>query len=338
MAQLRARSAGVRVEARAASRGVLSGTLSTGLGAPRIRRRPKRHGVEVVRDLPYQVGRGSHAEFHRLDVYKPIGRPGPWPVVFYVHGGGFHLLSKDTHWLMGLVFARFGYLVVNICVPARADAPVSRGDRGHVRLAYRWLAKNIEELGGDLDARRGRGRVGRRQPDHRARPRDDPAPPRAVGARPFDTRLVPRAALPFCALLEVSRPERFAERRPLPRWIDGMIRDASASYLQRDDHGATIELADPLRALEDAAGGRDSIARCRRSSRRSARAIRCSTTRAGSRRRSTPSTCRAKRSTTRAGSMPSTRWCGIPPRAGVLARCARVLGSPPAPRRARASR
>ena len=70
---------------------------------------PARHGVEVERDLRY----GPAAE-HILDLYRPHKHPGPWPVVFYVHGGAFQILSKDTHWLMGLAFARRGYLVVNI--------------------------------------------------------------------------------------------------------------------------------------------------------------------------------------------------------------------------------
>ena len=70
---------------------------------------PKRHGVELESDLAYGPDKA-----HRLDIYRPVHRPKPWPVVFYVHGGAFHLLSKDTHWLMGLVFARFGYMVVNI--------------------------------------------------------------------------------------------------------------------------------------------------------------------------------------------------------------------------------
>ena len=65
---------------------------------------PKRHGIEVERDLIY----GDDHEWHQLDIYRPINRPKPWPVVFYAHGGAFHLLSKDTHWLMGLVFARYG--------------------------------------------------------------------------------------------------------------------------------------------------------------------------------------------------------------------------------------
>src|SRR5262249_57175914 len=70
----------------------------------------ERSGLDVDRDGGY----GPDPRWHRLDLYRPVHRPGPWPVVFYAHGGAVHLLSKDTHLLMGLVFARFGYLVVNI--------------------------------------------------------------------------------------------------------------------------------------------------------------------------------------------------------------------------------
>jgi acetyl esterase len=77
--------------------------------------------------------------------------------------------------------------------------------------------------------------------------------PEAWAREVFEHAIVPRATLPFCAMLQVSRPERFSHRRRLPAWIDGMIKDASASYL----HGvlpATAELADPLRVIEQAAG------------------------------------------------------------------------------------
>lgn len=211
--------------------------------------RPEAHGVEVVRDLPYQVGRGSHAEFHRLDVYKPIARPGPWPVVFYVHGGGFHLLSKDTHWLMGLTFARFGYLVVNISyrLAPRHPFPAAIED---VCAAWAWLAENGKALGADLDRVAVAGESAGGNLITALALATSQRRPEPWAAAAWDTGLVPRAALPFCALLEVSRPERFAERRPMPRWINGMIQDISASYLQQDDHGATIDLADPLVALE----------------------------------------------------------------------------------------
>src|SRR5262245_28346673 len=60
--------------------------------------RPGRHGVEVLRDLPYlPTGEVEHL----LDLYRPVDRAGePRPVVLYVHGGGFRILSKDTHWIM----------------------------------------------------------------------------------------------------------------------------------------------------------------------------------------------------------------------------------------------
>jgi acetyl esterase len=212
---------------------------------------PERHGIEVERDVYY----GDDAEWHRLDIYKPALRPGPWPVVFYVHGGAFHLLSKDTHWLMGLVFARFGYLVVNISyrLAPRHPYPAAIED---TCAAYRWLAARITELGGDPSrvAVAGESAGGNLVTALALTACQRRAEPWARAV--YDTGLVPRAALPFCAMLEVSRPGRFAERRRLPGWIDGMIRDASASYL----HGYSLEpcpetaLADPLRVLELAAG------------------------------------------------------------------------------------
>lgn len=212
---------------------------------------PKRHGVEVEHDIVY----GDDAKWHQLDIYRPVTRPKPWPVVFYVHGGAFHLLSKDTHWLMGLVFARYGYLVVNISyrLAPRHPYPAAIED---TCAAYRWLAKRITELGGDPErvavaGESAGGNLITALTLTATQRRSEPYA-RAV----FDTGLVPKAALPFCAMLEVSRPERFAERRRLPRWVDGMIRDASASYLHGFPAGGlATELADPLRVLEERVAG-----------------------------------------------------------------------------------
>lgn len=209
---------------------------------------PKRHGVEVERDIAY----GSHP-MQRLDIYRPVHRPGPWPVVFYVHGGAFHLLSKDTHWLMGLVFARFGYLVVNISYRLAPKHPFPAAIEDTTR-AYRWMAQRLEQLGGD------RTRVALAGESAGANlvtalaltttmRRDEP-----YARETFDTNLVPRAVMPFCGILEVTNVDRFSKRRKLPKWIDGMIRDASASYLH--GHPATphdrTALADPLRLIESA--------------------------------------------------------------------------------------
>ena len=212
---------------------------------------PKRHGVELESDLAY----GSD-KAHRLDIYRPVHRPKPWPVVFYVHGGAFHLLSKDTHWLMGLVFARFGYMVVNISYRLAPKHPFPAAIEDTC-AAYTWLAKHIIELGGDPSrvAVAGESAGGNlisalalasiwRRPEPWAR-------------EVFECGLAPRAVLPFCAMLQVSETDRFSKRRHVPWWVDGMIRDAGASYL----HGhprvrtAATTLADPLVAIEDAARG-----------------------------------------------------------------------------------
>ena len=52
--------------------------------------------AEVTRDVAY----GPDA-IHRLDVYRPKGVTGPLPTLLYVHGGGFRILSKESHWMFG---------------------------------------------------------------------------------------------------------------------------------------------------------------------------------------------------------------------------------------------
>ncbi len=222
-----------------------------GLGAVHPLARPRRHGVEVERDLAYGT---AHPTWQKLDLYRPVTRPKPWPVVFYAHGGAFHMLSKDTHWLMGLVFARFGFLVVNISyrLAPRYPYPAAIED---ACLAYRWLAEHIDELGGDRNrvavaGESAGGNLITALALAATQPRSEP-----FARATYDTGLVPRAVLPFCAMLEVSRPERFSARKKMPRWLDGMIRDASTSYLH--GHSAVpseaTALADPLRIIE--AGG-----------------------------------------------------------------------------------
>lgn len=212
---------------------------------------PKRHGVEVESNVIY----GPHGEENKLDIYRPVHRPGPWPVVFYVHGGAFHLLSKDTHWLMGLVFARFGYLVVNISYRLAPTHPYPAAIEDTC-AAYTWMVAHLAELGGDptrvaVAGESAGGNLVTALTLAACQER-----PEAWARAVYETGIVPRATMPFCAMLEVSRPERFSQRRKLPFWIDGMLRDASTSYLHGHsmEPGPGLELADPLRVIESAAG------------------------------------------------------------------------------------
>ena len=107
--------------------------------------RPERHGVERLSNIPYAQ---SGMKEHLLDVYRPIRRKGPLPVCIYVHGGGFRILSKDTHWLMGLIFARRGYVVFNINyrLAPRFPFPAALEDTCD---AYAWVVEHAESFGGD---------------------------------------------------------------------------------------------------------------------------------------------------------------------------------------------
>src|SRR5215470_12772647 len=106
---------------------------------------PRRHGVEVIRDIAYlPTGRREHT----LDVYRPSERSGPLPVVLYVHGGGFRILSKETHWLMALAYARRGYVVFNINyrLAPLAPYPAAIAD---ACAAYVWVTRHAGRFGGD---------------------------------------------------------------------------------------------------------------------------------------------------------------------------------------------
>ena len=98
------------------------------------RARPEAHGVEVIRDIAYTP---SGKREHLLDVYRPANRKGLLPVVLYVHGGGFRILSKDSHWIMGLGYARRGFVVFNVNYHLGAENPFPSALHDCAK-AYRW--------------------------------------------------------------------------------------------------------------------------------------------------------------------------------------------------------
>lgn len=210
--------------------------------------RPERHHVEVLRDVPYLP---TDAVDHRLDVYRPTRIPGPWPALLYVHGGGFRILSKDTHWVMGLGFARRGYLVFNINyrLAPRHPFPAALAD---ACAAYAWVVGNAARYGGDsghlvlAGESAGANLVTAlavaacyRRPEPYAR-------------TVFDTGVVPSAVMPACGLLQVSDVDRFRRRRRLPAWLFDRLHEVAEAYLSGSSSLAPGErdLADPLLLLE----------------------------------------------------------------------------------------
>ncbi len=208
---------------------------------------PRLHGVEVLRDVPYQ-GNGERA--HLCDIWRPIERTGPRPVVMYVHGGRFARLSKDTHWVFNLVFARRGYVVmsINYRLAPKHRFPAAIED---VCQAWRWLHQNAAQYGGDPQRMIAAGEsaganlvtaltiaASYRRPEPYAR---------AV----FDETPVPRAVMPACGYLQVSNPERFATRSA---YLIDRLHEVTEDYLHgvRVDSERGLDLADPLVALERA--------------------------------------------------------------------------------------
>jgi acetyl esterase len=155
--------------------------------------------------------------------------------------------------MMGLAFARHGYLVANISyrLAPRHRFPAAIDD---TCAAWLWMLDHVRELGGDpsrivVAGESAGGNLVTALTVATVQRRAEPYA-RAV----FDAGVVPRAALPFCALLEVSRAERFARRRPIPEWLDGMMRGVEHAYLgyaPPADRG----LADPLCVIERMAAG-----------------------------------------------------------------------------------
>jgi acetyl esterase len=210
--------------------------------------RPERHRVEVVRDVRY---RDTGLDAHLLDVYRPANATGPLPAVFYVHGGGFRILSKDTHWVMGLGFARRGFVVFNINyrLAPRHRFPAAIEDACH---ALAWVAAHGAEYGADLSrlviaGESAGANLATSLALATAYERPEPFA-RAV----FDTGLRPVAVMPACGMLQVSDPGRFARRKKLPSFIADRLEEVTEAYLGgvSPDRPGGFDLADPLLVLE----------------------------------------------------------------------------------------
>lgn len=238
------------------------------LGKLHPRARPAHHGVEVHRNVPYQ-GSGHH--HHLLDIYAPTALPtdlqpgrdpatytAPHPVVLYIHGGAFRILSKDTHWVMALAFARRGFLVysINYRLAPTHPFPAALEDAA---AAFEFVSRDAAARQGDLS---------------RLVLAGESAGANLVTAlslmtllkndQPFakqvhQTGIVPKVVLPMCGILQVSDAARFARRRALPLWIQDRLQETSDAYIGSVAEHPAIALADPLCVLEQLADADGSL-------------------------------------------------------------------------------
>jgi acetyl esterase len=212
------------------------------------RARPARHRVRVHRDVPYA---DDGMREHHLDVYEPLEKAPPWPVLLYVHGGGFRILSKDTHWMMALAFARRGFLVFNIDyrLAPKHRYPAAITDAA---AAYCWVVDNAARYGGDLSRLVLAGESAGANLVTALTLAACYERPEPFAQKVFATGVVPRAVVPACGIFQVSDVESRFARRPLPMWLRDRIVEVHDAYLGgiAPEHDQHFDLCDPVVALE----------------------------------------------------------------------------------------
>jgi acetyl esterase len=212
--------------------------------------RPEKHGVQLVADVPYAA---TGREEHLLDVYIPqqANQNDPLPVAMYVHGGGFCILSKETHAGMALQFARKGFVVFNInyrLAPAN-PYPAAIED---VCDAYRWVIDNAERFGGDPSRILLAGESAGANLVTSLTIATNYERPEPWADRVFQTGQTPSAVAPACGIFQVSDVDRFWRSKDLSWFVRDRLREVSSAYLPDggDPDDPTYDLADPLLFLE----------------------------------------------------------------------------------------
>lgn len=210
---------------------------------------PAKYGVRHIQDVPY-LSTGSPA--HTLDLFIPQHTDDPLPVVFYAHGGGFRILSKDTHFGMAMQFAHQGYLVVNINYRLSGEMPFPAAIADTCQ-AFVWMCRHIEEMGGDLDqlvlaGESAGANLVTALSIAACYPREE-AFARAV----FDTGVRPKVTAAACGMLQVSDVERYTSQPRVSRFVADRLEEVGHAYLPQsllEEGGDILELADPLLFLE----------------------------------------------------------------------------------------
>lgn len=234
--------------------GALEGFFEGASAAARLhpRYRPRATGVELVADVRY-----GHGKQRVLDVWHPppSGSRRLRPAVLYLHGGGFRMLSKRSHWIFGASYAERGYVVFN------ANYRLSPEHRFPAALedalaAYRWVVANARDHGADpqqlIVAGESAGAnlaLGVTIAATFARPELD-------AQRVFAEGVVPRAVVAACGLLQVSDMARFPIRHDSPAWIRARMEMVERAYLGPEElrrELGDLSFADPLVFLESEA-------------------------------------------------------------------------------------
>jgi acetyl esterase len=212
---------------------------------------PRRFDVVVTKNVVYGP---TKRRAHKLDVYMPARgtTDATLPVVMYVHGGGFSMLSKDTHYVMAMQFARRGYVVFNINyrMGQRNVFPAPLEDACDALI---WVHQHCKEYGGDpsriaLAGESAGGNLVAALAIANAVRRPEP-----FARRVFDANIPIRATVCTYPFGDVTDLARYLEHPKLGFLLKGMLFDAASSYVGHGvyDLGAIAPLASPVLLLEN---------------------------------------------------------------------------------------
>jgi acetyl esterase/lipase len=105
--------------------------------------------VEVVKDVAYSDAKDADEVRHKLDLYLPKGHK-DFPVLLFIHGGGWRNGSKNGFAKQGQLLARngVGVVAVNYRLSPKVKHPEHIKD---VARAFAWTHQNIAKYGGRPD-------------------------------------------------------------------------------------------------------------------------------------------------------------------------------------------
>jgi acetyl esterase/lipase len=105
--------------------------------------------VKVIKDIAYSDAKDADKVKHKLDLYLPEGQK-DFPVLFFVHGGGWRGGDRKGAARLGKMFAKHGIGTVAISyrLSPKVKHPAHIQD---VAKAFAWTHKNIAKHGGKAD-------------------------------------------------------------------------------------------------------------------------------------------------------------------------------------------
>lgn len=115
--------------------------------APQTQPKAEAYEVKKTADIKYFEGEGADPERHRLDLYVPQGLK-DFPVVVWVHGGGWRAGSKEQGDSFIESFAAHGIGVASVGYRLAPDVQHPKQIEDVAR-AFAWVHGHIGEHGGD---------------------------------------------------------------------------------------------------------------------------------------------------------------------------------------------